>query len=390
MHQRSFKRPGGNTKARTNRRSGGEFQAAMVAASAYLVLFAVAALLAALAFEVVAYFTGGERPLGGWGALMVLLLLVPAAFLLARMLALQLTPAYGFEVGAAEAPRLFKLLRHLQKRLGGPRIDRVTVSAGVEVRIEALPRFGFFGICRHHLVIGLPLAFALSGRELAAAIAHEYAHFSPRRSGFAGWINRRHRLFAALAEQAARKAGDGWPDRLLHAALQNSAPYRNAVAFALARRDEYAADDVAAQLVGRARFVSGAVRTALFTRWLAQSFWPTLLAQAEFRERPPFMPYSAMPTALRAGRTELRDVGQLGEAWSENSDLADPHPCLRERVEAQSGACELPGSVRQSAASQFFGPLARELAARFDANWWGAERGAWLRRHRELRSPAGQ
>ncbi len=354
-------------------------KAGLAAAFAYLLLFLLLILLVFAGLEVAAYIGDSDRSPAAMAVLV--LVIVPLVVLVGRMASLELRPTYGTEITVADAPRLFRLLRHLRKRMPGPPIHRVVVTADFNIAIEQTPRLGFFGVHRNHLVIGLPMAFALSNRELAGLIAHEYWHLSPRRLG--GWVYRQRRSFGRLLERAAEQKGDDWMCRLLHALLKAFALRYNALTFTLARRDEYEADTAATRLVGRSRFASGLIRRALIGRWLADSFWPKIYSQADLREKPLFMPYAAMPTAFRAGWKEWRNSHWLEEAWSKDSSPLDPHPCLRERVAAHDGDCKLPGAVRQSAADALLGPFARDLANRLDSHWWGAERIAWQRYCRE-------
>lgn len=384
MNERRYERLIGDLEVQAANHPGVyRLQALAVSVFAYLALLLILCLLGGILWGVLGFVRAPHSLLAKIGLLAFVLPMLPIFFVVVRMFALRLTPARGIEITALEAPRLFKLLGQIRQRLDGPPIDRVVISNEFNAAIEQLPRFGFFGAYRNHLIIGLPMAFALSGKELAGVIAHEYGHLSGNHGKLSGWIYRQRRTFGALMEHSEQRREDGWLNQMLYTLLAFFAPYYNAVTFVLSRQNEYEADAAAVTVVGNQRFVSGMIRTTLAGRWLAQSFWPKLYAQAKVRDKPLFMPFTALPTALRAGSSEWSDAAWLRAAWQQKSGLLDTHPCLRERVEAQAGHCLPPQAVRETAADALLGPLAKELAQRFDAEWWTAERPQWQRYYRE-------
>ncbi|MGE5470076.1 MAG: hypothetical protein ACM3X0_04700, partial [Bacteroidota bacterium] len=233
MDERRYERLVGALEIRAAKNPGRyRLQAALTAAFPYFFLLLLLLLLAAAGLETAAYLTDPGRSPAAMAVLV--LLIVPLVVLIGRMATLELRPTYGTEIRVADAPRLFRLLRHLRKRLPGPPIHRVVITADFTVAIEQLPRLGLFGAYRNQLVIGLPMTFALSSRELGGLIAHEYAHLSPRR--LSAWIYRQRRNFERLLQRAGERKGDDWMCRLLVAAFGALAIHSKALTFVSARR----------------------------------------------------------------------------------------------------------------------------------------------------------
>lgn len=389
MDDRRYERLIGDLEAQATINPGAyRLKAVLVSLSAYIVL-ALALVLLAVAFYFLVSLLWSQR------SVMVKLYIVLGAFPLIsviyvaiRALCMRLDAAPGFELTEAEAPKLFQLLEKIRKKVDGPPIDRVVITPEYNAAIQQLPRFGFFGGYQNHLIIGLPLAYSLSGSELAGVIAHEYGHLSGSHGKLSSWIYRQRRTFGALMDHAGGRVEDNWLHQALYAALEKFAPYYNAITFVLSRQNEYEADAAAASVVGSQRFISALTRTDLLGGWLSDSFWPKLYQQANERDKPAFMPFSAMPTAFKAGFDEWNTADRLKAAWKVDSGLLDTHPCLRERVEAQGGQCLPPAAIRASAADTYLGTLAGELAKRMDKDWWDRERPGWQSHYRKTQRDA--
>ncbi|MBB3220006.1 M48 family metallopeptidase [Pseudoduganella umbonata] len=333
---------------------------------------------------------------GATAVKLALLALLPLAALLIvlRALYVRLPSPEGRPLTRAEAPALFDMLDRIRVKLDGPRIDHVLVderynaAAAQRARIGLLGIFGLFGFrsggSTNYLTLGLPYLLGVPAREMAATVAHEYGHLCGNHGKSAAWLYRQRLVFGTLHGHLRALAAGSLLHRGIAAVLDRLMPYYNAYTFVLARQNEYDADRTASGVAGSVVNAQGLVRDTLQARWIADAFWPTLLRQADDAERPLFMPFAAMRTALKAGYAHWAQPAALAAALAERSGVHDTHPCLRERVDAIGERPALPRPVDRPAADALLPPdTLCALIQEFDEAWWARTGRQWQARHRE-------
>ncbi|MEN9865062.1 MAG: hypothetical protein RL748_652 [Pseudomonadota bacterium] len=353
----------------------------LISCSAYFVLFSI---LASLAFMLwYGFFWAREHhqvkimiELGIFA-----LLMLPVFYAVLRMFLMHIPAPQGRVLRRDEAPRLFKLLDKMRRKLRGPAIHTVLIDQQYNAAICQLPRFGLFGGHHNYLILGLPYLLGVSGKEMLATVAHEYGHLCGNHGKIGAWVYRQRKTFHALYEQVNEAAEEDKIQRGLGWLLDYFMPWFNAYTFVLSRQDEYEADKTATQLAGAAANASGLVRGVLLGRWVHEQFWPTLYKQADTLMRPTILPFNAMRTAFRASYAEWATPERLATALMEESDLHDTHPALRDRVDATGETALLPPCVEVTAAEALLGAtLSRRLIEEFDQQWWQQERPEWEQR----------
>ena len=341
-------------------------------------------ILATLGFAVARWMHHGMTVAGFFVGLTGVALLPVAGILLREFLTPLPTPA-GRPVTRSEAPVLFKMLDKMRAKLKGPRIDWVLVDTEYNAAIAQLPRWGLLGPNTNYLMLGLPFMFGQSTTELMATVAHEYGHLCGDHGKLHGWIYRQRRTMTALHERLEESETASVVHAVLARAMAAFMPYFNAYTFVLSRQDEYEADRASARLAGKDVAAASLVRSQLLSTWFHHDFWSTLYRQADTRERPVFMPYQSMSTAFRMSHEEWATRARLKEALAVPSQVADTHPCLRERLDALGQPASLPEPLAKHAAGTLLGRLAEHLANEFDQSWWSAEKKDWAERHRYVK-----
>ncbi|WP_147455521.1 M48 family metalloprotease [Solilutibacter pythonis] len=309
---------------------------------------------------------------------------IPAVFgwLLLRALWVKFEPPTGYSLRRGEAPLLEAEIERLRVAAGAPKLDGILIDTDLNAAAVTLPRaMGLLGH-RHYLLLGLPLLQLLDEAQLRSVIAHEFGHFGGRHGRFNGWIYRiRVSWMRLLAELDARGS---WAGRLLGRFFGWYSPYFNAYSYALARRNEYEADAMAARLVGPQVAAQALVRVNIGSQRLAQDFWPAVERSLRDASEPPPALYRDMAASLRS--THPADGARLSWLAGHSAEPDDTHPTLVQRLAAMGVEMQLAEPAARSAAEQWLGPLLPALEARFSDDWRDAASEQWRAGHARMRA----
>jgi len=362
---------------------------ALLAALGYAYpLLVIAAVLALLAGVVYLAFTTRS----GWGWLLKLgWLLAAFAFFIARSMWVKVPEPEGTELKREEAPRLFALADELTEKLKTPRIHHVVVDGDYNAALAQVPRLGPLGFYRNYLVVGLPLAHALSPEQFRAVMAHEVGHMSGRQGRFAEWI---YRVRAGWAQLLVRfEQEERFGSFIFEWFVKWYTPYFNAYSFVLARRHEYEADAAAARLTSPQ--AAAEMLAALRARaGILDKFWPDVFKHADDEPKPPRGVMRRLAGALAAGADESDVEARLRASLAEETGYEDTHPSLAARLAALGFEGEAREAVvaewsralsaprGESAADHYLGGAHERVAERLDILWAEAVGREWRERHK--------
>src|SRR5437867_2367696 len=231
--------------------------------------------------------------------LMTIAVLGATLLVTGRVLWVRFPAPGGVRLRAGDGPGLVALVHMLTARLRTPRLHRILITTVGNVGVVQRPRLGPFGWYRNYLLLGLPLMQTLSPEEFRAALAHELGHLSRQHGRFGSWIYRIRVMWLRLGAQPQGGHG-GLATQWF---LTRWAPYFNAYTLVLARRQEYDADQFAAQLAGKNVLARGLARMEVMGSYLQQRWWPAVLARAQIDPEPPTGVMGSLAVALRAGPT---------------------------------------------------------------------------------------
>ncbi len=289
----------------------------------------------------------------------------------------------GLRLKPDDAPELFRLIEKVRKRENGPEIHEIVINAEFNAAMVQTPRFGLFGGYRNSLLLGLPLMQALSPKEFAAVLAHEYGHLSAAHGKLGAWIYRIRAVWQQMIE--AFDDGASILDRTIHRFFRWYVPYFNAYSFVLARQQEYEADRASARLVGAHVAAEALIASDLKGRFVAEQFWPGLYAQADRFPKPSTLPHATMRAALKRGATTKEYEGWLKESLTRLTAYDDTHPSLRDRLDALGEQATPPGPLEQSAAQRLLGPNHVAIIEALDKEWLAEVSASWSARHRTVK-----
>jgi Zn-dependent protease with chaperone function len=318
-----------------------------------------------------------------WVVLKPAAALAVIAFAILRSLWVHVPEPRGEPFDPREAPALGRLIEEVRSRVAAPRVDQVLITRDFNAAIHQRPTLGFLGGYRSYLVLGLPLMEALSPDQFRAVLAHEFGHLSRKHGWFGAWIVRMrlswHTLYEHLEHQKT-----GWD--LFRGFFVEFMPRFEATTFVLARRHEYEADRMSADLVGSRTAGSALIRIAILDRLLGECFWPEINRLLETSAEPPSDLADRQAVRLRVEIDPATASSWLDEELRRATDLDDTHPCLSDRLAAlavtpsETAFLETPS---ETAADHFLGAdRAAALRRNASAEWLRRTADSWSTAHR--------
>lgn len=305
-----------------------------------------------------------------------------------RGLWVKLEPPEGQPVTRTQVPKLFQMLDELRAALRCRPFHQVLLVPEHNAAVVQIPRLGVFGWHQNYLLLGLPLMQSLAPDEFKAVLAHEFAHSSRGHGRFGNWLYRVRRSWDRIFEQMARQRSRG--SVVLTSFIKWFWPHFNGHAFVLARANEYEADACSVRLAGADAAANALMRLPVDGALLSEQFWPHVYTQANTHHEPPGAVMRLQADALKSGPASADAARWLRQAFLRETNNADTHPCLKDRLRAMN---RLPAGVEhgefpappprpeQSAAEFFLGDHAPVAMQQMSDTWRQAIAEQWSARH---------
>lgn len=295
-------------------------------------------------------------------------------------------PPDGRRVTRDECPELFRAIDRARAELRAPAVDDVFLTHEMNAAVMERPRFGIAGWNQRFLLVGLPLVHALSGDELRAILAHEFAHLSRQHVRSVRMLARA----AASWEVLVTGFSASWASFLFVPFFRWYTPRLEALTQQTSRAHELESDRLSARVAGAPVAARALLRLVLWNERMDRVVWPSVLRASLEVDRPRAEDFARALEALREplGRDEVeRGVrAALRDRTLDNHS----HPSLADRLEALRvdpaeveralvAACAEPGAAALLGAN---GPA---LAAEVGAAWAQAAEPLWRRCHLDAR-----
>jgi Zn-dependent protease with chaperone function len=316
----------------------------------------------------------------------IAILMAVLLWLVLKALWVRLAPPEGTEITARDAPELFGMIEELRRALRSPHFHNVLVTDDFNAAVVQAPRLGLFGW--YHLLIGLPLAKALTVEQFKAVLAHEFGHLSKGHGRLSNWIYRQRLRWSRLI--AALEAAESWGVFLFRPFLRWYAPYFSAYSYPLARANEFEADATSARLASRRATAEALTAVNVVGSYLQERFWPQIVRRADEIPQPAFAPFSVIGAYVASEIDPESIEAWLSQALARKTTLGDTHPSLTERLGAlgEQPALALPASG--AAADRLLGAALDRITREFDQRWHDGILPSWQERHREVQEARGR
>ena len=307
-------------------------------------------------------------------------LIIPIVVLIGLVLKamwVKLEPPTGLKLKRKQFPELFRVIDEVRKVTKAPKAHEVLLTSELNAAIVQIPRLGLFGWQKNYLILGLQLLEVMTLDEFKAVLAHEFGHLSGAHGRFGAWIYRVRAAWARLNESLRQE--EHIASFLFVPFFGWFAPTFAAYSFVQARQQEYEADALAAETVGADVIGNALVRLDVKAQDLEQNYWPKLYARAEAQPEPDAAPYSTLLQSNRRGFLPQAKE-QLQVALQRETNTADTHPSLSDRIAALNASASLPPPLDTSAAEAVFGNSLDDLLKHFDSEWRAEVADWWQQR----------
>ena len=248
----------------------------------------------------------------------------------------------GVKVSRADEPVLWQRVTDLAAAVGTRAPSDIRLVPEVNAAVWEDARLLGLIPGKRHMVIGVPLLLGLTSAQLDAVIAHELGHYSGRDTQLGGLVGRTRASVVNAVYAAHGRTRKGTTSRVrLPGADVFAHVFRGYARLVLtvteeaSRRQEYAADQVAAQIAGPAAAADALrelpVLDAAFDfyvdRYLAAGLHANLLP-------PPAEAFAGF-AALLADPERAEELGKIrANPPEKTADKFDSHPPIKDRIAA--------------------------------------------------------
>jgi Zn-dependent protease with chaperone function len=237
----------------------------------------------------------------------------------------------GYRLNKEQAPELYNSLEAFRKKLKAVKIHEVLITPEFNAAIVQTPRLGVFGWHKNSLILGAELLVGLNQQQVLSVIAHEMGHLSGGHAKFNAWIYRVRMTWMHIVNTMGHLSGIvTW---IFGKFFNWYAPYFNAYSFALARSNEYEADEVAVQLTSRKDFATALTKVFVLSDLGSQEYWSQLQYKAYQIETTENSAVSTLVQQMQVWQFSAKDVeNSIAQNMQTPTNYLDTHPIVRVRA----------------------------------------------------------
>ncbi|MDH3714320.1 MAG: hypothetical protein OET44_10785 [Gammaproteobacteria bacterium] len=294
------------------------------------------------------------------------------------------TPPTLLELPETSAPKLFQMIEHVRQQCRAPRLGRVFIDDGMDVRMIYTPRSGFPFSYSYSLVVGLPAMQLLSPLHFKGLVARRLGQASRRNNRLTGWLSALRYLGPGLLS-----ACPNWrsvENIVVRAFFIWYTPLYKRVSVQVARVDELLGDLYMMDLVNDRDVAELMSAQIIAERYLKEHYGPAILEQARKRPNPLPIIYSGIDRKFNRYWSSTDAKRWLQTAFASESAANDPSPSLRRRlIEIGHRSPRLPSPLRQAASRVLLEGALKPVMAKLDRAWARRVANDWRDLHRRAR-----
>jgi heat shock protein HtpX len=297
----------------------------------------------------------------------------------------------GPRIEPADQPRLLAAVEEVARETGQEMPGETYVTLEVNAAVTEVSN-GLLRGRRRVLIVGLPLLQVLSERGFRGVLAHEFGHYAGGDTRLGPWIWRTRETIGRTIAQLMDDEDDSWSRRAVRAPFIWYGRAFLRITNTISRRQEFAADAIAARQVGRDAHVEALRRVHALAPGFDAYWGDEVVPLLSSGFRPPVL--SGFAGFLRSERVERAAAAHLERELAEaRADPYDSHPTLAERIAAVGDCPPGPPDDTPPASSMLVGEEALERRALAELGvageleplgWEAAVDRVWLAGYRDL------
>jgi Zn-dependent protease with chaperone function len=293
-----------------------------------------------------------------------------------KSLSVKIPAPEGYRINKTQSPELFDQIESLRKQLNTPKIHEIVITPELNAAIQQTPRLGVFGWHKNSLILGIELLMGLNQKEVLSVIGHELGHLSGGHSKFNGWIYRVRMSWMHIMFTMTQLRGVAlW---VFGKFFNWYAPYFNAYSFALARANEFEADQIAVEVTSAQDFANGLGKVYVLNERLHQKYWNDLEKKAFFNPKICTSSLTELMQVMQEWKFDEDEVQQcIDKNLKNKTNYGDTHPSLADRLKPLQIQPVFDFDSKKSALQSWFSDSKAVVLEKMDQMWAELNKETW-------------
>ncbi len=309
-----------------------------------------------------------------------------AAFALIGYQLYQIRPQAPNHVPLPEpvAPKLFQMIEHVREQTRAPRLARVLIDDGMDVRMVYTPFNGYPFSYSHSLVIGFAAMQLLAPLHFKGLVARRLGQSSHRNNRLVSWLATLRYFGPALL-----KACPDWrgiDNIVVRVFFLWYAPLYQRCSVQVARMHEVYGDRYMMDLVNDRDVAELLTAQVIAENYLRERYMPAIMDLARKRPTPSPMFYSGIDRKFNRYWTSTDAKRWLQHEFATRPAANDPRPSLRRRLaEIGHSSPRLPSPLRQAASRVLLDVMLKPIIGKLDRAWARRVAKRWRATHEQAK-----
>jgi Zn-dependent protease with chaperone function len=311
-----------------------------------------------------------------------IVLILGLVYVIFRSLFIKIPKPEGLLIKKKDAPELYAKVSDLRKQIKTPKIHTILLTPELNAAIHQRPRLGIFGWQKNTLILGSELLMSLNEEQTLAVIAHELGHLSGGHSKFNGWIYRIRISWLNIYLTVMNVSTVAkW---VFGKFFSWYAPYFNAYSFALARANEYEADEIAAKATSPQALAESLVGLEVMSDSYFSKYWQSVdklvFTQPDIDIKY-FLNIHKNLQSFESNPSTQQNI--ISEKLKNKTNHEDTHPALKDRLRAVAAKPEFIFNPSTTVAQLWFTDFENDYLKPLAENWATHNKEQWQQAHQK-------
>jgi hypothetical protein len=290
----------------------------------------------------------------------------------------------GKPLSADLFPVLSDRINELRTTYQSPEFQDIKLTTHFRIQLVRTPGNGFPTSFTNTLLIGLPVMTCMTPLQFKLLLARQIGHLSTKHRSYSRQLVHLRNAWDGYAKIYAQS----WKPEtiLLRLFFAWYAPFFHNSCIPAVRLEAFAKDKLMLEITPPERAAETVAVFEIKKRYLKTDFWQKLNEAAYASAKPPYLPYSAMPTITHKVLDCDSDYAQSCYEASINREVLNTSelPNLMKRL-ASLGHEDfiMPAPTNDTAAQHFLGEQLNDLLKQMDNIWFLKNKNIWTKRYKQ-------